>query len=156
MGYYFRLITRVLLYAPSHRQDNTYHGLCYTSRGALAGTRNSSMSPLHEGSIRRPMMNPLSYFSFQPVLHDWCNKGRGICYPVCGMVHIKEPLLLIEKSSPCGGSGFPQLVNKGRGTCIPVCGIVHIKDPLLVVALAHEVAIAGFLSSYLNGSLPHV
>ena len=27
---------RVLLYAPSHRQDNTYHGLCYTSRGALA------------------------------------------------------------------------------------------------------------------------
>ena len=26
------------LYAPSHRQDNTYHGLCYTSRGALAGT----------------------------------------------------------------------------------------------------------------------
>ena len=28
-------------------------------------------------------------------------------YPVCGVVHIKEPLLLIEKSSPCGGSGFP-------------------------------------------------
>ena len=23
------------------------------------------------------------------------------------MVNIKEPLLLIEKSSPCGGSGFP-------------------------------------------------
>ena len=49
----------------------------------------------------------LSYFSFQPVLHDWCNKGRGMCYPVCGMVHIKEPLLLIDKSSLCGGSGFP-------------------------------------------------
>ena len=31
------------LYAPSHRQDSTYHGLCYTSRGALTGTRNSSM-----------------------------------------------------------------------------------------------------------------
>ena len=45
---------RVLLYAPSHRQDNTYHGLCYTSRGALAGTRNSSMGPPHKGSIRRP------------------------------------------------------------------------------------------------------
>ena len=25
------------------RQDSTYHGLCYTSRGALAGTRNSTM-----------------------------------------------------------------------------------------------------------------
>ena len=50
---------------------------------------------------------PLSYFSFQPVLHDWCNKGCGMCYPVCGMVHIKEPLLLIDKSSLCGSSGFP-------------------------------------------------
>ena len=33
------------IYIPSHRQDNTYHGLCYTSRGTLAGTRNSSMGP---------------------------------------------------------------------------------------------------------------
>ena len=46
-------------------------------------------------------------FSFQPVLHDSCNKGRGMCYHVCGMVHIKEPLLLIEKSNLCGGSVFP-------------------------------------------------
>ena len=29
-------------------QDNTYHGFCYTSRGALAGTRNSSIGPPHE------------------------------------------------------------------------------------------------------------
>ena len=55
IGYSFRLTARVILYAPSHRQDNTYHGLCYTSRGALAGTRNSSMGPPHEGSIRRPI-----------------------------------------------------------------------------------------------------
>ena len=55
MGYSFRLTARVLLYAPSHRQDGTYHGLCYTSRGALAGTRNSSMGPPHEGSIRQPI-----------------------------------------------------------------------------------------------------
>ena len=39
------LFPRVLLYASSHRHDITYHGLCYTSRGALAGTRNSSMGP---------------------------------------------------------------------------------------------------------------
>ena len=39
----FQLAARVLLYASSHRQDNTYHSLCYTRRGALAGTRNSSM-----------------------------------------------------------------------------------------------------------------
>ena len=66
IGYSYRLTARVLLYAPSHRQDNTYHGLCYTSRGALAGTRNSSMGPSHEGSIWRPTAPwanalPLSY-----------------------------------------------------------------------------------------------
>ena len=55
MGYSFRLATRVILYASSHRQNNTYHGLCYTSWGALAGTRNSSLGPSHEGSIRRPI-----------------------------------------------------------------------------------------------------
>ena len=54
----------------------------------------------------------LKYFSFQPVLHDWCNKGRGMCYSVCGMVHIKEPLLLIGKSSLCGGSGLPFLLSE--------------------------------------------
>ena len=72
IGYSYRLTARVLLYAPSHRQDNTYHGLCYTSRGALAGTRNSSMGPPHEGSIRRPIAPranalPLSYV---PLLHE--------------------------------------------------------------------------------------
>ena len=55
IGYSFRLAARVILYAPSHRQDSTYHGLCYTSRVALAGTRNSSIGPPHEGSIRRPI-----------------------------------------------------------------------------------------------------
>ena len=40
IGYTFRLAARVLLYAPSHRQDSTYHDCCYTSRGALAGTRS--------------------------------------------------------------------------------------------------------------------
>ena len=51
IGYSFRLTARVLLYAPSHRQDNTYHGLCYTSRGALAGTRNSSMGILQWNAL---------------------------------------------------------------------------------------------------------
>ena len=55
IGYSYRLTARVLLYASSHRQDNTYHGLYYTSHGALAGMRNSSMGPPHEGSIRRPI-----------------------------------------------------------------------------------------------------
>ena len=37
IGYSLRLTARVLLYAPSHRQDSTYHGLCYTSRGIFGG-----------------------------------------------------------------------------------------------------------------------
>ena len=57
-------------------------------------------------SERSFMVDPLSYFSFQSEVHDWCNKGYGMFYPVCGMVHIKEPLLL-GKSSPCSGSGLP-------------------------------------------------
>ena len=36
----FRLAARVLLYAPSHRQNRPH-----TGRAALAGTRNSSMGP---------------------------------------------------------------------------------------------------------------
>ena len=36
--------------------------------------------------------SPSSYFSSQPVLHDWFSKDRAVCYPVCGMMHIKEPL----------------------------------------------------------------
>ena len=90
--------------------------LWYTSvwvgRSGVAGAGRSSeverslMVRWVVGSILHGV-DPLSYFSLQPVLHDWCNKGRGMCYPVCGMVHIKEHLLLLDKSSLCGGSGFP-------------------------------------------------
>ena len=40
MGYSLRLAAMVLLYAPSKRLDNTYHGFCYISRGTLVGTGN--------------------------------------------------------------------------------------------------------------------
>ena len=30
-----------------------------------------------------------------------------VCAVLCGMMHVKEPLLLIGKSSPCGSIGFP-------------------------------------------------
>ena len=29
------------------------------------------------------------YFSLEPVPHDWCNKGCGMYYHVCEMVHLK-------------------------------------------------------------------
>ena len=66
--------------------------------------RGKSVRSWCDGSSDRSfMVDPLSYFSFQSVLHDWYNKDRGMSCSVRGMVHIKEPLLLIEKSSPRGG-----------------------------------------------------
>ena len=65
------------------------------------------------------MMDSLSFFSFKPVLHVWCNKCRGMCYPVSRVVHIKDPLLLIGNSSPCsGGSGFPLSLSEWSFTII--------------------------------------
>ena len=58
-------------------------------------------------------------YIYQKKLHDWCNKGRGTCYPVCGMVLIKEPLLLIGKSSPCDDSGFPLSLSEWSFTIYP-------------------------------------
>ena len=57
------------------------------------------------------MVDSLSYFLFQPVLQNWCNKGHGMCYRACGMIHIKDPLLLIGKSNPWTvGNSFPFLL----------------------------------------------
>ena len=41
IGYSFRLAARVLFYAPSHKQDSTYHDL----RGALATETKKSVIP---------------------------------------------------------------------------------------------------------------
>ena len=90
IGYSYRLPARVLLYAPSHRQDSTYHGLCYTSRGTLAGTRNSSMGSPHEGSIRRSIAPwakalPLSYVPLPYWLGSRCSSvARAIGHGAMG------------------------------------------------------------------------
>ena len=63
-------------------------------------------------SDRSSMVDPLIYFSFQPVIHDWCNKG-------CGIMYIKEPLLLVGKSIPCDGSGFPLSLSEWSFTICP-------------------------------------
>ena len=78
--------------------------LCFVIELFLVSASAPRLVPscLWDGAFKRTLasngdmwsisVNPLSYFSFQPVLHNWCNKGRGMCHPVCGMVHIKEPL----------------------------------------------------------------
>ena len=77
MGYSFRLAARFLLYASSHRQDITYHGLCSTSRGALAGTRHrhlikSMVNKLDLFSFILNNMNMNFLFFFYRLLHHLC------------------------------------------------------------------------------------
>ena len=62
-------------------------------------------------SLLSHLVDTSSYLSFQSLLHDWCYKGCGMCYPVCGRVHIKDCLLLIRNNSPeSGGCRFPILL----------------------------------------------
>ena len=72
-----------------------------------ASTKHNLVIRLITGLDGSFMVDLLNYFLFQPVLHDWCNNGSGMCYHVYEMMHIKEPLLLIRKSSPCVSSWFP-------------------------------------------------
>ena len=67
-GLLFPISSMVFFICIFPQKDNTHHGLCYTSCGALAGTRNRSMGPPHEGSIRRSIAHertllPRSYIS---------------------------------------------------------------------------------------------
>ena len=52
-----------------------------------------------------------------------------MCYPVCGMIHIKESLLLIGENSPCGGSVFPLSLSQ-RSFTICLMPYNHIKNVL--------------------------
>ena len=91
----------ICLWHLMQHDPNVYQYIKLTCKGRIDTTVSYLVNSKHNSTIVE------SYFSFQPVLHDWCNKGRGMYYPVCGIMHIKEPLLLIGKSSLCGGSGFP-------------------------------------------------
>ena len=76
IGYSYRLTARVLLYAPSHRQDNTYLSLCYTSRGALVGTRNRSMGRIGLESTGRwsnglGSLSPKCHYEYQEMRRGW-------------------------------------------------------------------------------------
>ena len=62
----------------------------------------------------------MSYFSFQPVLHNWCNIGRGKCYPVCVMVHIRGPLLLIGSIAHVSAAGFLSRYLSGPLQCVTI------------------------------------
>ena len=96
IGYSFRLTAKVLIYAPSHRQDNTYHGLCYTSRGALAGTRNSSMGP-------PPFPEYIDKCNTDKMYYVWNNihldkKNTSLSLFILNSIHVWNPFRCREKS----------------------------------------------------------
>ena len=60
MGYSFRLAARVLLYVPSHRQDSTYHSLCYTGTTADGSTmKDRSDDPSHYERTLLPVFSQM-------------------------------------------------------------------------------------------------
>ena len=102
MGYSFRLAARVLLYA-SHRQDSTYHGLWYTSCGALAGTRNSSSTSRVKFSIsevknsivyvlKGSLWTNLQCFGNKRLLLILDNRASNVCLPPLTQVSTAEEI----------------------------------------------------------------
>ena len=65
VGYSFQLEARDLLYASSHMQDITYHGLCHTNCKALAGMKYLN------GSTMMDRSNDLSH-------REWMLYHRGM------------------------------------------------------------------------------
>ena len=70
---------------------------------AHSSSHNQRNTPFVSAATRKASFNSF----LQPVVHNWSIKCCGMCCPLCGKVHIKDPLLLIGKSSLCGDSGFP-------------------------------------------------
>ena len=84
-------------------QDSTYHSLCYTSHGALAGTRNSSISPprgidttIYRTISRHSITNPVYLFHFSAQIGSKlstscskilkCSRIKVTCKPFCLLV----------------------------------------------------------------------
>ena len=134
IGYSYRLTARVLLYAPSHRQGSTYHGLCYTSRGALAGTTNSSMGL---------KLYTLDITYLHTLLRAFAYGGMDRL-TILRDEHIE--LFLVPASAPRLMKQRPWYVWDGA---------YKRTLPANRKRVAH-VAAVGFLSRYLSGPLPYV
>ena len=66
---------------------------------------------------------PIELFFVPASAPRLANKGRGMCYPVCGKNHINEPLLLIGKSSYVVKAGFLSRYLSGPLSCGRKCFI---------------------------------
>ena len=135
MGYSFRLTARVLLYEPSHRQDSTYHGICYTrvsewlwsltplwesfthlrqlfytSHGVLAGTRNSNTcwSEMQLYDSVCSLYNELSLINLSLMMDTELSSLHGLLFPIS----IKGSFVSI----------MPDRIAHTMDTLLPCCG----------------------------------
>ena len=86
-GYSFRLTARVLLYAQSHRQDNTYHGLCYTSREVVLSRPASVIHIWDDSFILKKDPPPQCILTVCHILE--CNhlaRTKNYIFGRCGVV----------------------------------------------------------------------
>ena len=72
-----------------------------------------------------------------------------MCYPVCGVMHIKEPSLLIGKSSPCGSSMFPFSLSEWSFT---IC-LMPYNHKLNVLSVSLNKTFPSFLNIWAGVSL---
>ena len=85
---------------PSHHEERSYHGatprspFCIITKIKVNGNKDRSFT-----------VDPFSLFRSSQCSTTGVTKAV-VCAILSGIVHIKEPLLIV-KSSPCGGSGFP-------------------------------------------------
>ena len=100
---------------PINSKDSTYHGLCYTSRGALARTRNSWMGPLWRiDPTTHRTMSERSYHGatsrsrwYRSVTNSYFKKGDHYVVSVITMCHCF--ITLASYLSDTGGILFVSL-----------------------------------------------
>ena len=110
MGYSFRLTARVLLYAPSHRQDSTYHDLCYTSCGALAETRRCCNDTRDLGMtcthVERIDSTPLESIEREREMFYLTTHSTHFIYGYMESDIWLIPILIVRKETRCRHMGY--------------------------------------------------
>ena len=138
MGYSFRLTARVLLYVRSHRQDSTYHGLCYTRCRALAGTKNSSMgSPWRIDPMTHHTMNECSYHrAISPLYMLGANMQKKKTSLLC-LFRANACFVVEQRKGECSRNTWMifeyfYLINGGK------CPTQHVNDTILKICKNNE------------------
>ena len=92
MGYSFRIAARVLLCASSHRHDITYYGLCYTSRGALAGERKKPIKS--NGARWCSVVRAVAHFAMgRRIDPSWWNHGAIFRSSLCSTTGVTKAVV---------------------------------------------------------------